>query len=67
MQFLIIETITHGCVGMVHKHFVKHTNPFHVIDFVTNGHGFIVVMCPRQGLGKGPQKGNCCENVKQWC
>jgi hypothetical protein len=23
-------------------------------------------MCPREGGGKGPQRRNCCEDVKQW-
>jgi hypothetical protein len=47
-------------------HWVKHTNSFHVIDSITYGYGFIVVMCPREGGGKDPQRRNCCKDVKQW-
>jgi hypothetical protein len=37
-------------------HLVKHINLFHVTDFVTYGYGFIIVMCPREGGGKGLQR-----------
>jgi hypothetical protein len=35
-------------------HWVDYTNPFHVTYSITYNYGFIVVVCPRKGGGKGP-------------
>jgi hypothetical protein len=42
------------------------TNLFHFTNSITYGYGFIVVVCPKKGGGKGTQWWNCCEDVKEW-